>query len=197
LIVNLYADHFHRARIQTENARYSVGELIEEIRAKSQTSSLSQAPEVRKGSSIYGSLLSISPQLANSYAQVKEDLGSNDRVSWAGTAHEIREILGTTLRLLAPDKLVKEQSWFKLESNVSGPTQKQRVRYVLQQRDAGSKEHEVLEQVAKLEDMIGSLVRAIYSRASDAAHRFKEKQEVLRIFRYFEVFAIDLLNIEL
>ncbi|MFZ2169953.1 MAG: hypothetical protein WAW61_10000 [Methylococcaceae bacterium] len=60
---------------------------------------------------------------------------------------------------------------------------------------AGSKEREVVEQVVKLESMIEDLVRSTYARASDAAHRFKPKTEVVRVLRYFEAFAYDLLNL--
>lgn len=44
--------------------------------------------------------------------------------------------------------------------------------------------------------MIENIVKATYDRASDAAHRFKGKREVSRIFRYFNTFAIDLLDID-
>ena len=43
---------------------------------------------------------------------------------------------------------------------------------------------------------IGDLVRATYTRASDAAHRTKDRREVRRIVRYFEAFAHDLLDLD-
>ncbi len=147
-------------------------------------------------SAIYISLLQISPSLANSYLQVKLDIEDESRSSWAGTAHEIREVLSTSLRLLAPDPKVISQTWYVQEPKTSGPTQKQRVRYILQQHNAGSKEREVAEQVVNLEEMVGNLTRATYSRASDAAHKFKNKKEVIRIIKYFDAFAHDLFNID-
>lgn len=144
---------------------------------------------------IYLALHEKSESLANSYAQVKIDIASDDRLSWAGTAHEIREILATLLRILAPDDVVTSQQWYKPEPNTSGPTQKQRVTYILKSRRAGSSENNVVEQITSLDDMVGNIVRSTYSRASDAAHRFKERQEVLKILRYFEAFAYDLLNL--
>ncbi len=144
---------------------------------------------------IYLALLEKSESLANSYAQVKIDIEADNRLSWAGTAHEIREILATLLRLLAPDAVVTAQTWYKPESNSSGVTQKQRVVYILKSRNAGSNEKEVLEQITGIEEMVGNLVRSTYSRASDAAHRFKEHREVLKILRYFDAFAYDLLNL--
>jgi hypothetical protein len=145
---------------------------------------------------IYEALGSLSEAVAKSYAQVKKDILDTNRLSWAGTAHEIREILTTTLRLLAPDGDVISQPWYQQEPGTSSPTQKQRVRFILQKRNAGSKEQEVVNNVVHLEDMIGDMVRATYSRASDAAHRFKARKEVMRILRYFEAFANDLLDLD-
>ena len=49
---------------------------------------------------------------------------------------------------------------------------------------------------ARLEEVIGGIVRATYSRASDAAHRFKARKEAARIVKCFDAFASDLLDIE-
>jgi hypothetical protein len=146
--------------------------------------------------SIYDALRALSQPLADSYQQLKVDLEDEDRISWAGTAHEIREVLRRLLALLAPDEKVSSQPWYVQDRNTSGPTQKQRVRYILSLQGAGSKETELAEQVVSLEDMIGDLVRSTYSRASDAAHRGKNRKEARRILRYFEAFAHDLLNLD-
>jgi hypothetical protein len=146
--------------------------------------------------SLQQALSVLSDSLGMSYLQVKIDLRDKNRYSWAGTAHEIREVLATMLRLLAPDDMVISQNWYKQEKDTSGPTQKQRVRYILEENKASSKEKEVGELAIKLDEMIGEIVRATYSRASDAAHRFKERNEVIKIVKYFEVFSNDLLNIE-
>ncbi len=140
-------------------------------------------------------LSEISIDLANSYKQVCDDLQNDERISWAGSAHEIRQVLASTLSLLAPDDMVETQSWYAQIEKTHEPTQKQRVRYILQIRNGGSKEREVLENVASLETMIEDLVRSTYARASDAAHRFKTRDEVNRIMRYFDAFAFDLLNL--
>jgi len=145
---------------------------------------------------IYSALVSLSAPLAASYAQVKYDLEDLDRVSWAGTAHEIREIVSNLLRLKAPDSDIVEQPWYKQETNTSGPTQKQRVKFILQKQSAGSKQREVAELVTLMEELIGNLVRATYSRASDAAHRMKGKTEAIRLFKYLEAFAHDLLDLQ-
>lgn len=139
----------------------------------------------------------ISKDLSDSYIQIYNDLQDPNRVSWAGTAHEIREILTNLLRLLAPDAKVIRAPWYKQLKNALGPTQKQRVKYILTKRGAGSKETGVVEQVANLDQMIEDLVRSTYKRASDAAHRYKTKIEVSRILRYFETFSVDLLDINI
>jgi len=91
---------------------------------------------------IYWALKDISEHLARSYLQVKMDINAPTRISWAGTAHEIREILATLLRKLAPDEAVCAQEWYRKESSASGPTQKQRVKYILQQRRVSANEEE-------------------------------------------------------
>ena len=144
---------------------------------------------------IHEALMKISPELANSYLQVIFDLQKTDRISWAGTAHEIREVLATLLRELGPDVEVSKQSWYKQNPETTGPTQKQRVKYIVQKNKSGSKEKDVIGQIDILDERIAILVRSTYNRASDAAHRFKPKQEVTRILKYFEAFALDLLNL--
>lgn len=168
---------------------------IESLNVESPSRSSSRIAE-RKKSNLYQALLEVSEPLALSYAQVRADLEDRERTSWAGTAHEIRELVSTMLRLLAPDHEVTVQPWYKQEPKTSGPTQKQRVRYVLQQQDAGSKRREVVEEVDIIEAKIAGLVRATYSRASDAAHRMKGRTEAMRVFRYYEAFAHDLLNLD-
>jgi hypothetical protein len=182
------------ARDRVTSAREAVAEVLGSGEEQGPPQPMSRRDE--EVNEIYIALNELSEPLASSYLQVKKDLDSPSRISWAGTAHEIREILATLLRLLAPDGEVKTQKWYAQEPNTSGPTQKQRVRLILQRNGAGSKAEEVVTQVVRLEDMLGDLVRATYSRASDAAHRFKTKREVKRILTYFEAFATDLLNLE-
>ncbi len=161
--------------------------------ATASNSATEQVSSVRND--IYDALLKLSPPLAYGYAQAKIDIKDVNRSSWAGTAHEIREVLRNMLDLLAPDEEVKKQGWFKLEQNARGPSHKQKVIHIMKKRGAGSKEREVLEQVEVLEERIGQLVRATYSRASDAAHQAKDRNEVIRILNYFDAFAHDLLDV--
>ena len=100
------------------------------------------------------------------------------------------------LETLAPKEAIATEPWYVQDESTSGPTHKQRVRYILRTRGSGSKEQKVAEQVDVMEDKIGGLVRATYTRASDAAHRTKDRREVRRIVRYFEAFAHDLLDLD-
>ena len=128
--------------------------------------------------------------------QIKRDVEDTSRVSWAGTAHEIRQLLSTLLEKLAPDQFVTTQLWYKQDPGTAQPTRKQRVRYILEMHKAGSKEQAVADTVADLDERIAALVTETYSRGSDAAHRYKPGSEVKRILGYFEAFAQDLLNLE-
>ncbi len=145
---------------------------------------------------IRSALATLSPSLAMSYEQVQSDLSDPYRSSWAGTAHEIREVLINLLRTLAPDEVVESQAWYSQEKGSVGPTQKQRARYIMLQNGAGSREQEVVQNAVSSEDRIATLVRATYSRSSDAAHRTKDRVEVERIARYFDALAHDLLDIK-
>jgi hypothetical protein len=142
---------------------------------------------------ILNALRSISDSLANSYFQITRDFDDENRISWAGTAHEIRELLRKILEYLAPTKAVITQPWYQKLPSVSGPTQKQRVRYILSLKNGDSKQQKVVQDIDIINDKIGELVRDVYGRASDAAHRSKSKTEAFKILRYFEAFAYDLL----
>jgi hypothetical protein len=74
------------------------------------------------------------PSAALAYEQALLDMGAGGRLSWRGPATDLREALRETLDYLAPDSEVTGQAGFKLETNTSGPTMKQKVRYVLRQR---------------------------------------------------------------
>ena len=150
---------------------------------------------------VYRALSQVGEPLAKSYLQVKNDIDSSDRTSWAGTAHEIREILATLLRTLAPDEEVTSASWYKEEKDVPEPkqkriTQKQRVNYILKQHRVGSAEEKVVKEIDTLDEMIGSLIRDTYSRASAAAHTFGGQREAKKLLKFFEAFAYNLMNLD-
>jgi len=57
-------------------------------------------------------------------------------------------------------------------------------------------EEEVISRIDLVENRVAALVRATYARASNAAHTFEGRKEVLRILKYFEAFVHDLLDID-
>lgn len=148
---------------------------------------------------IYDALAKVDDRCAAYYAQAYLDLADPARISWIGTAHQVREAVATLLRTLAPDDEVKAETWFKPETKDGRPTHKQRVRHIMRHRDAGSSETEVVEQIGLIEERaesIGSIVRSTYSRASNAAHTGGDRTEARRILTYFEAFAHDLLDLD-
>ena len=145
---------------------------------------------------ILNALRGISDSMANSYIQITADFQDESRLTWDGTAHAIRELLRKLLEQLAPTESVITQEWYKQEKDAPGPTQKQRVRYILEKNKSDSKQKQVAANVDLIDSMIGGLVRDVYGRASDAAHRSKDKTEAYRILSYFNAFAYDLLNLK-
>lgn len=186
----------HEAALNAKGAQDSIDALLGANETPSTKNLRVEDVEGIGSAAIRAALERVSPELARSYDQILEDIADRSRKSWAGTAHEIRETLAALLRYMASDEEVQAQAWYIQNSNTNGPTQKQRVRYILETQSPSSKRANVVKEVSVLEDRIGRLVRATYARASDAAHRFKGRREVIRILRYFEVFARDLMDLD-
>lgn len=141
-------------------------------------------------------LQQISPTSRMSYEQGVKDLADSARISYRGTAGEFREALRETLDMLAPDHDVMKQPGFKLEIDRSGPTMKQKVRYVFNSRARSKAERDAAERTANLVDeLTGDVTRAIYNRASVALHIQRSREEVLRIKRYVDTVLFDLLEL--
>ncbi|MAS36930.1 MAG: hypothetical protein CL610_23200 [Anaerolineaceae bacterium] len=180
-----------------DQTKHDLAQFVDNSHDKLHEKEISELKEVNlEDNPIYVALRELSPSLALIYAQVKSDIAKNDRLTWGMTAHGIREVLRGILVLLAPDEELIVQPNYKQQSGTNGPTQKQRVKYILNKRGASSSSVDVVSEVDAIEERIGSLVRATYSRASDAAHGFKDKEETQRILRYFEAFAYDLLDLK-
>lgn len=186
----------HEAALNAKAAQSELDSLLGANETQGTKSIRVEDVEGVGSATIRAALEAIAPELGHSYDQVLEDIEDRSRRSWAGTAHEIRELLAELLRHLGPDEDVQAESWYKQDPNTRGPTQRQRVRYILEQQRAGSKKRDVVKEMSIIEDRVGGLVRATYNRASDAAHRFKGRREAIRILRYFEVFSRDLLDLD-
>jgi len=137
------------------------------------------------------------PSAAASYKQGIHDLNDTKlRMSYRGTACEFRESLRETLNHLAPDKDVMSETWFNPEKNMTRPTMKQKVRFILASRGTNKTRRDAAEKTVELiETISGDVARAIYNRASLSAHVETTKDEVVRLKRYMDALLFDLLEI--
>lgn len=133
---------------------------------------------------------------AQSYEQAIRDLSGEDRLSWRGPATDLREALRETLDQLAPDKDMTAQTGFKLEKDCTGPTMKQKVRFVLGKRGQSKGASDPAEQATVAVDAaVGGFVRSVYSRSSVSTHTATSKDEVLRIRDLVRVVLCELLEV--
>lgn len=144
-------------------------------------------------------LRALDPDLAEGYEQVVEDIAEGNRRTYRGTAAELREVIRGVLVRLAPDDQVKSTDWYK-EARRTGavkeknPTQSERTKFILRQRKAGSAAVEAAESyMVSVEERLGHVVRASYSRASNSAHTGAEKGEVAHQLRYVNALLAELL----
>lgn len=145
---------------------------------------------------IIDTLTKIIPAAALSYQQVLIDLGDRTKVSFRGTAAELREILREVLDYLAPDKEVMENPGFKLEKDKSLPTMKQKVRFILKTRKKSQSAIEVPESATNIVDeSVATLARATYNRGSVSTHVATEREEVVNVKRYLDSVLCELLEI--
>jgi hypothetical protein len=109
----------HRARVAVETEReLKLGEATTLPRSDLITSGV----EVQ----ILTTLRSLVPSAGQSYEQALLDLQSASRLSYRGTAVELREALREVLDHLAPDADVMASPGFKLERDATRPTMKQK-----------------------------------------------------------------------
>jgi len=131
-----------------------------------------------------------------SYEQACLDLRDNTRLSYRGSAAELREALREVLDYLAPDKAVMSQDNFKLEREQTKPTMKQKVCYILKSRGKNKSQTEAPESAVTLvEERMGALARSVYTRSSVSTHISTSKQEVQQIKAYVDVVLGELLEI--
>lgn len=136
------------------------------------------------------------PSAAASYRQGLLDLQAGERLSYRGTASEFREALRETLDHLAPDNEVQQAPGFTPEPGQTKPTMKQKVRFILSSRDRKKTQQQAAEKSVELvEELMGTLTRALYNRASLATHLESSRLEVQRIKRYVDTVFFDLLEI--
>jgi hypothetical protein len=154
-----------------------------------------QTPD-RRERAIVQTLESILPQRALSYRQVMLDLNDRSRLSYRGSAHELRDTLRESLDYLAHDRDVIQMPGFKLEDGRTGPTMKQKVKFVMASRGMAKHAVTTATKTAELiDELVGSLTRATYDRGSSSAHGDTDENEVRQIKQYVEVLLCELLEI--
>lgn len=145
-------------------------------------------------SAIISTLGQILPDSALSYQQVLQDLEDKERVSYRGTAAELREVLRELLDHLAPDEEVLKTT--KLEKDQQRPTMKQKAVFILRARGLGETAMRPAEDaVSVVESSVGSLTRSVYNRGSLATHIATTRREVLTFKGYADAVLADLIQI--
>lgn len=151
---------------------------------------------------IVATLKDMIPSAATSFEQALVDLADVHRISYRGTAAELREVIRETIDYLAPDNTVSAAPGFQFEKDQHGkprtsPTMKQKVRFLLKSRGKGTNAvANAQDALQQLEIGPDNLARSIYNRGSAATHTAQVRKEVTTLQRYTEVLLADLLEIE-
>lgn len=150
-----------------------------------------QAIDIR----IVATLRALLPSAAMSYEQALIDLTQDERLSWRGPATDLREALRETLDHLAPDSDVTSAPGYKQEQNTSGPTMKQKVRYILKNRNVAKNRSSTTEDATTaVDEALGAFVRSVYTRSSVSTHTPTSKDEALRVLDLVRVVLSELLE---
>jgi len=136
------------------------------------------------------------PSSSASYEQALWDVAQGGRVSWRGTATELREVLREVMDHLAPDDKVLATPNFQLEQGRTTPTQKQKVRFILRARRSSSTAVSVAEgSLETVEEAVAALARSTYQRGSVSTHTPSNAKEIRSLKRYVDALLAELLEI--
>jgi hypothetical protein len=136
------------------------------------------------------------PTAGASYKQALLDVQQQGRVSYRGTAAELREVVREVLDHLAPDADVTGSAGFKLDEGLKGPSMKQKVRFILKARKVPDTAKQTAEDSVKhLDENIPSLGRSVYNRGSMDVHTGRTREEVLNFKLYADAILGELLEI--
>jgi Predicted pPIWI-associating nuclease len=152
--------------------------------------SIPMSPQQQK---IVETLRAMLPGAATSFSQAIIDLGDSSRISYRGTAAELREVLREVIDHLAPDDAVSSAPGFQLEKGREFPTMRQKMRFIMKNRRGGTAAGATAEDALAGAD---ALVRSLYNRGSAATHSTREKAEVAKIRTYTEAILVDVLEID-
>lgn len=140
--------------------------------------------------------------LGGRYSQAIRDLSDPARISYAGTANELRETVRITLLLKAPDDEVKQMDWFKnaRESDKKNalpklPTRAERVRFILEKRKKSGKAVETTQGAGlHIDDKLGRVVSSTCDRMSVGVHNKEDRDEIIQCLKYINAFLSDILS---
>ena len=158
----------------------------------------SPASAIPSGSegAILATLERMIPTAGASYRQTLLDVQQQGRVSYRGTAAELREVVREVLDHLAPDADVMASAGFKLEDGLKGPSMKQKVRFILKARKVTDTARQTAEDSIKhLDENLPSLGRSVYNRGSMDVHTGRAREEVLNFKLYADAILGELLEI--
>ena len=145
---------------------------------------------------LLATLRELLPSAALSYEQAVRDLRGPLRLSYRGTAVELREALREVLDHLAPDADVMQSPGFKLEKDAARPTMKQKAQFILRARGIPSGALSTpRDAIQRVEDAAASLARSIYTRGSASTHVATTRQEVLTMKPYVDGVLAELLQV--
>ncbi len=136
------------------------------------------------------------PDTAIGYKQALDDLSDPGRLSFRGTAAELREVLREVLDHMAPDSSVKSQEGFQLEKGKSSPTMKQKVHFILRSRNSPRTAMKAPEDATSIVDnWRAAFARSAYESASVSAHTLAGRREVCQLKMYVDSVLTDILVI--
>ncbi len=144
---------------------------------------------------ILATLTELVPTAALSYEQALRDLRVA-RVSWRGTAADLRETLREVLDHLAPDDAVMRVPGFKFEKDRTKPTMQQKARFILRNRGVPSGSMaSTQDAVGTVENSVATLARSVYDRGSISAHITTTRAETAQLKLYVDTLLADLLQV--
>jgi hypothetical protein len=180
---------FHTARIAVETEREL---MLGHATAASNFDIVTSGVETQ----ILTTLRKLVPSAGLSYEQALRDLRGAPRISYRGTAVELREALREVLDHLAPDADVMRSPGFKLEKDATRPTMKQKAQFILKARGAVSGAISTpKDAIQRVEDASASLARSVYTRGSVSTHVATTREEVLTMKPYVDGVLAELLQL--
>jgi hypothetical protein len=156
---------------------------LEKLLPSSSEGSAKRANPNQDDEEICEKLHKIAPSAALSYRQAALDINDAGRISFRGSALELREALREVLDHLAPDVEVTGAEGYQQEPKRSGPTMRQKVRFVLKNKNKRSVSDAPEHAVDAFEEAMANFTRAEYERGSKETHSAGSRDKVIQLRR--------------